>query len=143
MALDSVLALIMGLAPLDILSTKEAAKRGLGEADINAISVVGERLQDVIKEPFLLPTTSIRKKLPRPVIEVAKKLIKYYPCVKQDNCTRCAACIEICPTKAISMKNDRIVFDYSKCIACFCCQESCPSSAIKVKKSLLAKMLGL
>jgi uncharacterized protein (DUF362 family)/NAD-dependent dihydropyrimidine dehydrogenase PreA subunit len=142
-ALDSILALIMGLESDDILSTKEAAKRRLGQADINSISVLGERLEDAKAEPFLLPTTSIKKKLPRPVIELAKKLIKYYPRVEQDNCTRCAACIEICPNKAISMNNNRIVFDYSKCIACFCCQEACLSSAIKVKKSLLAKMVGL
>ena len=142
-AMDSVMALIMGLEPLDILTTKEAAGRGLGIADINAIEIYGEKLEEIIDTPFLLPTTSIKKKIPRPVINLAKKLIKYYPCVEHDNCTRCAACIQACPTKIISMKNNRIVLDYSKCISCFCCQEACPESAIKVKKSVLAKIIGL
>jgi len=142
-ALDSVLALIMGLEPLDILSTKEAVQRGLGIAGINAISILGEKFEEVIDQPFLLPTTSIEKKIPRPIINLAKKLIKYYPCVEHDNCIQCAACIEACPTKAISMKNKRIIFNYAKCIACFCCQEACPASAIKVKKSIFAKMIGL
>lgn len=142
-ALDSILGLIMGLEPSDILTTQEAAKRGLGVADINSISVLGEKLEDAVGEPFLLPTTSIQKNITRPIAKLAKKLIKYYPCVERDNCIECAACIEACPNKAISVKKNSIVFDYSKCIACFCCQEACPASAIKVKKSLLAKVIGL
>jgi ferredoxin len=143
-ALDSVMALIMGVKPFDVLSTKEAASRGLGVADINHIRILGEKLEEVIGKPFLLPSTAItNKKVPRPVIKLAKKFIKYYPCVQRDNCVPCAACIDVCPNKAISMKDNRIVFDYSKCIACFCCLEACPASAIKIKKSLFAKLIGL
>ena len=143
-ALDSVMALLMGIKPFDVLSTKEAAKRGLGEADINSISILGEKLESAIGEPFLLPTPSlVKKKIPGPIVKIAKRLIKYYPCVEQDNCIKCASCIDACPNNAISMKKGRIIFDYSKCIACFCCQEACPASAIKIKKSVLAKMIGL
>jgi uncharacterized protein (DUF362 family)/Pyruvate/2-oxoacid:ferredoxin oxidoreductase delta subunit len=142
-ALDSILALIMGLEPFDILSTKEASDRALGTADPDTITILGERLEGIIGEPFLLPTTSIGKKVPRPVINLAKKLIKFYPCVERDNCIQCAACIRACPNKVISLKDKRITFDYSECISCFCCQEACPASAIKVKKSMFAKMIGL
>ena len=142
-ALDSILALIMGLEAHDILTTREAASRGLGASDIKSIFVVGEKLEDVKLTNFVLPSTSMKLKIPRPIIQIAKKLIKYYPCVEQDNCTRCAICIQACPNKAITMKNDRIIFDYSKCIACFCCQEACPNAAIKIKKNIWAKLAGL
>lgn len=142
-ALDSILALIMGLEPSDILTTKEAAARGLGVGDIKSISVLGEKLEDVIGAPFILPSASLMKKIPRPIIEIASKLIKYYPCVEQDNCIRCAACIQACPNKAITIKNDRLIFDYAKCIACFCCQEACPHTAIKIKRNIWARMAGL
>ncbi|MFH1269711.1 MAG: DUF362 domain-containing protein, partial [Candidatus Omnitrophota bacterium] len=66
-ALDSILALIMGIEPKDVLSTREAAARGLGIADIKSISVAGERLEDVIGEPFILPSTSLKTKIPLPV----------------------------------------------------------------------------
>ncbi|MFH1888776.1 MAG: DUF362 domain-containing protein [Candidatus Omnitrophota bacterium] len=142
-ALDSIMALIMGIDPKQAPSTMEAASRGLGAADIKDISILGEKLEDVIPEPFILPSTSFKTRLPRPIVEIARRLIKYYPCVEQDNCVRCAYCVQACPNKAISLKNDRIVFDYSKCISCFCCQEACPHAAVKIKRSIAAKLLGL
>lgn len=143
-ALDSIMAVIMGIKPFDVLTTKEAYERGLGEADFDAISVMGEKIEQVIGQPFLLPSASkLRNKVLFPVIDLVKRFIKYYPFVKDNDCIKCTACINVCPRKIISMKNQRIIFDYSRCIACFCCQEVCPSAAIKVKKSILSKLIGL
>jgi len=143
-ALDSILAQIMGVKPLDVASTNEAVARGLGVADIKNIRVLGEKLQEVTGKPFALPSSVMSlKRIPRTVVNLAKKLIRYYPCVEQDNCISCAACVDACPNKIIQIKNKHIAFDYSKCIACFCCQEACPASAIKVKKSLFARLIGL
>jgi uncharacterized protein (DUF362 family)/ferredoxin len=142
-ALDAVLALVMGIKPLDILSTKEASSRGLGTADINSIAIFGEKLEEVIGKEFLLPSTSIAKKIPIPIINLAKKLIKFYPHVEQKKCIGCAACVNACPVKAVSIKNNLTLIDYPKCISCFCCQEFCPESAIKIKKNLFAKLAGL
>lgn len=142
-ALDSILTLIMGFSPEDIYTNKIAAERNLGVADINSIEILGERLEDVKVEPFKLPTPSLRDKIPKPVIELAKKFIRFYPQIEYNNCTLCGACIQACPSKIIKFENNRVVIDYSKCISCFCCQESCAHSAIKTKKSLLAKMLRI
>jgi uncharacterized protein (DUF362 family)/Pyruvate/2-oxoacid:ferredoxin oxidoreductase delta subunit len=142
-ALDTILALIMGVKPFDILTTQEAAARGLGVADIDSISVLGEKLEDVIGEPFKLPRTSLNKKIPRPIVELAKRLIRFSPKVDYNNCNLCSVCVEICPNKVISIRTNRIFIDYSGCISCFCCQESCPNAAIKVKKSILTRMIGL
>jgi uncharacterized protein (DUF362 family)/Pyruvate/2-oxoacid:ferredoxin oxidoreductase delta subunit len=142
-ALDSIMALIMGLKPHDVLTTKKASVRGLGVSDIDSITILGESLKSLIGKPFKLPSTSLAKKVPRPIVELAKKLIKYYPCVERDNCVGCAICMKACPNKAITMKNKRPAFNYAGCIACFCCQEGCPNAAIKVKKSFFAKMIGL
>lgn len=143
-ALDSVMARIIGVDPLDVLTTKAAAERGLGIADPAQIKVLGEDIGKLDIRPFLLPSTSLlRKNVPKPVISLLKALIKYYPCPARENCIRCAACIKICPNHCISMHKEGIVFDYRECIACFCCQETCPAKAIKVKKSLFAKMIGL
>ncbi len=142
-ALDSILALVMGLLPQDILSTKEAAKRGLGVTDVELIDILGEKLEEVIENPFRLPGTAITRRIPRPIIKIAKKLIRFYPKIEHGNCNLCGACVAVCPHKTISIKSERIVFDYSKCMSCFCCQEVCPHSAIKVRKSIFARAIGL
>ncbi len=143
-ALDSVMAKIMGIQPCDVLTTKEAAQRGLGRADLGSIKILGEQIEGLGIRPFLLPSSAgLQKKIPQPIIHLARRLIKYYPCPVRENCTRCTACIKICPHHCISMKKKGIVFDYKDCIACFCCQEACPSRAIKVRKSLFAKIIGL
>jgi len=143
-ALDSVLALLMGIKPLDVLSTREAVSRGLGASSMDAIAIKGENLSGIGLKPFLLPSSSPQRELlPRPLVKILKKMVRYVPYVQHQICIRCAACIKSCPQKAISMKNEGIVFDHRKCIACFCCQEVCPEAAIKIKKSLLAKMIGL
>lgn len=141
-ALDSILALMMGLLPQDILTTKEATQRKLGISDVNSLQIYGERLEEVIEGPFKLPSTSFKRNIPRPIIEIARKLIRFYPEIKENNCILCGACVDACPNKAISINSKRTVIDYAKCISCFCCQEACPNSAIKVKKSILAKIIG-
>lgn len=140
-ALDSVLALIMGLKPYDILTNREAAQRAHGIADINSIQILGEKLEDFTGEPAQLPTAALVTCMPRPIINIAKRLIRFYPNVNQNNCTRCGACIQGCPEKIITMSNDRIVINYYKCISCFCCQEVCPNAAISIKGSLIARLL--
>ena len=142
-ALDSVLSLIMGLNPFDILTNKEAAQRRQGIADINSIQILGDRLQDVVGQPFKLPATSIKRNIPKPIINIAKKLILFYPKINLNNCNCCEACIQSCPEKIISIKNNRIVIDYSRCIHCFCCHEVCPNAAIGINRSLIAKLLRL
>lgn len=142
-ALDVILAAIMGINPLSVSTTREARCRGLGIADIDSIEVLGVKLKDAAEKPFLLPQSSRFKKMPASVVSLVKRFVTLRPYVIHNACTRCQACVDACPTKVIGMKNGSIAFDYSGCISCFCCQETCPASAIKVKKSILAKIIGL
>ncbi len=142
-AIDSVLAALMGLSPHDIFSTREAALRKLGSADMGSISILGDSLQDFKGKPFLLPSTSIDKKIPLPLIKIARKFIRFYPRISADKCTGCQACISACPQRVMSLSNGRIKIDRSGCIGCFCCQEACAFQAIKVTKTILARIAGL
>lgn len=142
-ALDSVLATIMGLKPTDILSTKEAGQRNLGAADMASIKILGEQLKYAVGAPFKLPASSLKKKIPQPIIELVKKFIRYNPRIDYSKCPACGICAEVCPQGIISIKSGKTVIDYSRCIHCFCCQESCPNAAISIKRSILAMILGL
>jgi len=163
-ALDTVMARIMGITDREVLSTKEAALRGLGQSQLDKIEIAGEDIEKLNIRPFILPKASLKiSKLPKLIQELIKLLIKYYPYSLRAKCSRCGHCVGVCPTKCITLVKNGIrfpsrktvsgdfaeretmvlKFDYNKCIACFCCQESCPEAAISVKKSILARLIGL
>ena len=55
--------------------------------------------------------------------------------VNWDKCTQCSACVSICPTGALYIKDRTVMevaFDPEKCIACELCIRPCPPRAIEV-----------
>ena len=55
--------------------------------------------------------------------------------VNWDKCTQCSACVSICPTEALYIKDRKtmeVAFDSDKCIACELCIAPCPPRAIEV-----------
>ncbi len=142
-AIDTVMARVIGIEPLEVLTTKAAAKRSAGTSDINLIEIAGERLQDAAGKPFLLPVATLRKKLSPLLLRLVERFLKHYPVVIREKCIKCGACAAGCPAKAIHLKKMKVVFKYSRCISCFCCQEGCPASAIKTKRGLLARIMGV
>jgi len=54
------------------------------------------------------------------------------PIVYLDNCTGCGACVEVCPSKAIVLKNKKACIDKIKCIGCASCIAACNYQAIDV-----------
>jgi len=143
-ALDTVMAKIMGIKGQEVLTTKEAAKRGLGEGRLREIKIQGEDIDKLDIKPFILPITSMRiNSLAGPLKNIVKPLLRYYPYSLPLKCIRCGHCVNVCPKKCITLKSFGISVDYKQCIACFCCQEACPAAAIAVRKSILAKLIGL
>lgn len=51
--------------------------------------------------------------------------------IDQDQCVLCGACVDVCPTQAITM-NDQVTVDAEKCTGCGLCVEECPSNAIEL-----------
>ena len=140
-ALDTVMAKIMGIRGQEVLTTKEAARRGLGEGQLSKIKIQGEDIDKLKIKPFVLPITSMRiNSLAGPLKNIVKPLLRYYPYSLRLKCTACGHCVNVCPKKCITLKTEGISVDYKQCIACFCCQEACPAAAIRIKKSLLAKI---
>jgi len=55
--------------------------------------------------------------------------------VNWEKCTQCGACVSICPTDALYVKDRHtmeVAFDSDKCIACELCVDPCPPRAIEV-----------
>ncbi|MFX1418122.1 MAG: 4Fe-4S binding protein [Promethearchaeota archaeon] len=69
--------------------------------------------------------------LPNPAAVV---IANYYAEVDPDLCTGCGTCVDICPMKAIKLKNDISSIKRKRCIGCGNCVAKCPSEAIKMVK---------
>jgi len=143
-ALDTVMAKIMGITNQKVLTTKEAFLRNLGEAALDKIKIEGEDVNKLNVRPFILPKNASKiVNLPEVLQKIFKFLIRYYPYSLRAKCILCGHCVKVCPKNCIALKKSGLKFYYSKCIACFCCQEACPAAAIGVRKSLVAKLIGL
>jgi len=50
--------------------------------------------------------------------------------INTDRCTGCAACVEVCPTGALYLVEDKAVVDRTLCRECEACLHACPAGAI-------------
>lgn len=146
-ALDVIMAKIMHIQPDFIFTNREAARRKIGNADLNDIEIRGEKLSSCIIADFKLPDLSLKQvlvnKFPGFVANLLKKLITIQPLIDSDLCRLCEACVKNCPQKTMSVRKGRLIIDYAQCISCFCCQEACPYGAIAMRRSFLARILGI
>lgn len=137
-ALDAVMARMMGMRPEKIEMLEFARAMGLGETDISRIEVVGNG------EPlskFRRPMSTIPRLIPGALME------RFYPDLDRprfdidpDACNSCRNCADICPGGAIAMEDGRPSYDYSKCISCYCCMELCPRQAIELHDSFRVRV---
>ena len=141
-AVDSLICQILGKNPLKVPTNKNAYERGLGEADINKIKVLGYQ-PDVIDD-FKWPP-NIASSLDMVPSFISKGLMKFWwsrPVIDPEVCTKCGKCVKNCPVEALSAGVKIPEFDYPECINCMCCMEMCPEKAVKLEKSMLSKLLS-
>ena len=127
-ALDSVMAMMMGCDPGRLHFLRKAKEAGLGDYDLSAIEVIGElkRLPD-FKLPPLGGQAIFRNETMQAMIH-NRTLLR--PQADPELCTGCGICVEQCPVSALTMNDDLPQVDADTCITCFCCQEICPEKAM-------------
>jgi len=144
--LDLVGAHVVSLTEEEVATIVEAKKRGLSPESYDALTISGD-MADLQVEDFehadghrglQFETNSVFGKLMSKAMgTVLTAKPKLYP----DECIGCKKCAQICPAKAITMKNGKPVIDRKACIRCFCCQEFCPKGAMRVGRNPIAKIL--
>ena len=127
-ALDGVIATMMGCDPGLLRFLQKAKDVGLGNYDPKQNEIIGE----------LKPLTNF--KLPplggeaifhnAPIQEVLRQRTLLRPKADPELCTACGICIDQCPVSALSMEDQFPEVNPDICITCFCCQEMCPEKAI-------------
>ena len=141
--LDYVCAHLIGLKLENVPTIEESYKRGLIPEDVHDITCNYNIDELVVKDFDIRKThrniaftdgTKLSGKL-------FNKFMRSRPNVSKEECIGCEKCMNVCPAKAITMKNKKPIIDKKKCITCFCCQEFCPKGAMKVKRTWLAKII--
>ena len=127
-ALDAVIATMMGLDPSRLAFLKKAKACGLGDYDLDQIDIIGEL--DPFADYKLPPLGGEAIMDNATVQDFIQARAEVRPVVDHDLCTACETCVEQCPVGALEMIDDFPQADEPTCITCFCCQEICPEKAI-------------
>ncbi len=142
LALDMVLAQVMGLKPEDIPTNREAMRRAAASGKTFEVALCGEPLASFVVKDFVLPRTTFLHRMPRWLLAVIKALLCMKPAIDAGRCRVCGLCQKSCPGHAIGKKEGRMVIDSRRCILCLCCQEICPHGAVAIKKSFFLRLIG-
>ncbi len=144
-ACDLVCAQLIGIDPEQVETIQAAARRGLNVP----CTVIGNPERFAVPDFELVRTRSdlaFGLQLPGVIGKVfgavARKALSSRPMPDKAECIGCGKCAELCPAKAIAMRNKRPQIAAGACIHCFCCQEFCPVGAMKVKRPLIARILS-
>ncbi|MCM8813721.1 MAG: DUF362 domain-containing protein [Candidatus Omnitrophica bacterium] len=132
-ALDAVLAAIIGLPPFSVPSTAEAFRQKLGEARLERIEIRGPGIAALAQRRFRLARPQLFFRLPNALGKLATRLIPLVMAVDRRLCNGCGMCVRICPRQTIRLSGGVPVIEPRECILCLCCSEGCPQNAIDVQ----------
>ena len=142
-AMDAVMAKMVGLEPFEIHTTFLADSRGIGVGNLRSIEIRGEKLEEVAVKNFKLPRPSVLCWLPPFLSKFLFNLIQLWPFIDEKVCNKCQICAKSCPKKTITISEKTSAICYKDCIRCLCCYEVCPYQAITIRRNFWAKLFGM
>lgn len=146
-AMDRLCAWLIGVEERELLYLEAAKRRGLlpPEGEPDSLSEAAPfRIADFQRSGatsswFALDPAdgAVRRLMKKGLSALLRSRPKLY-----DGCVGCGHCAELCPAKAITIRDKKAVIDRKKCVRCFCCQEFCPTGAMRVQRTFVAKILN-
>ena len=131
-ALDAVVAGMMGLDPGRLRFLQKAEELGLGSCSLESIECIG-KFEEIpnFKVPPLGGEALLHNEAMQDMLQTQSGV---KPAADPELCTGCGECIEHCPVQALSMDGSQVpAVDADTCITCFCCQELCPEKAMVLR----------
>lgn len=130
-ALDAVVARMMGVEPGSLRFLEKARAAGLGDYAADKLETIGDLF--TIENFNLPPMAGVGIANTPAIADMMHTATQLRPQADPDRCSRCEACIEQCPASALYMENDLPLVIEERCITCFCCQEICPEQAMTLR----------
>jgi uncharacterized protein (DUF362 family)/NAD-dependent dihydropyrimidine dehydrogenase PreA subunit len=130
-ALDAVIATMMGCEPGQLRFLRKAKELGLGDYDFAKIEIIGELMK--IQNFKLPPLGGEAIHGNKDIENLFQSRASLRPRVDPGLCTNCGTCVGQCPASAITMGDKLPIVHSERCITCFCCQEICPVKAITLQ----------
>jgi uncharacterized protein (DUF362 family)/ferredoxin len=137
-ALDTVLAKIVGFTVEDVPYLRIARDLGLGEVDLRKIEITGDASTIPDYHRPTPPEASYSYKAGvgtgATSIEYYRQRVAYRPVISQEKCRLkkgCTACVDVCPGGALSCGNELPVQDVARCMLCSSCREVCEFGALE------------
>lgn len=147
--LDAVAGGLIGLRPQDVPTLRAAQRRGLLPEDVAQIRCFGDPARFAVPDFKTVQAQSsvffqiLGDGIPGKIADfVAARILTPFPKLAVPDCVGCGKCAQVCPARAITMRNKKPKIDRSACIHCFCCQEFCLKGAMRVGRHALMRMLG-
>jgi uncharacterized protein (DUF362 family)/Pyruvate/2-oxoacid:ferredoxin oxidoreductase delta subunit len=130
-ALDAVIATMMGCDPGRLRFLQKAKELGLGDYDLAKTEIIGDLR---VIPNFKLPPLGGEAIQGNKAIEgLFDSRVMLRPKTDPGLCTSCGTCVSQCPVSALTMTDKFPQVDVDCCITCFCCQEICPVKAITLQ----------
>ncbi len=130
-ALDAVMATMVGCEPGRLRFLQKAKQAGLGDYDLSTIEIIGGLRQlPGFKLPPLDGGAILGNKDAQARLHNRTVL---RPQADPGLCTGCGTCVDQCPAGALSLNDNLPRVNSEACIVCFCCQEICPEKAITLR----------
>ncbi len=167
LAVDIVSAELVGYDPMEVLTTRVAADRGLTTGRLEDVTVVGDSLAslqvddfhrgvEADMDPGLLPgfvrrLVGLDGSAPEGegagggLMHTLSHGWMWRQLVTMphagEKCTGCGYCVDHCPVEAIEIVDGKARMDPKMCIRCYCCHELCPQLAVELRRPLLGRLL--
>jgi ferredoxin len=137
-AVDAVIAAILGAQPEHCPTIHSALTNHYGTAHLDDIEIRGEQITDVLVDdfkfpPLITPPGTIRRIL----MSVLKGPLTTSPFIDKNQCQRCGNCFKACPVNCIISRENDFEIKRDECIQCLCCMEVCPNGAVDLKDGFL------